>query len=96
MRGGGNLAAILVQTTVVDELQNAQLVTAGQMQLKRLGQIGDFPLFFRQCHGQTEVVPGKLVADEMNLFPDKFQELHALLGCQEEVIQLDNGMVELP
>ena len=64
--------------------------------MKRLGQVGDFPLLFRKRHGQTEVVPGKLVAHEMNLFPDKLQELHALLGCQKQVVQLDNGMVELP
>ena len=31
MRSGGNLAAVFVQASVVDELQDAQLVSAGQV-----------------------------------------------------------------
>ena len=31
MRCGGNLAAVFVQASVVDELQHTQFVTAGQV-----------------------------------------------------------------
>ena len=91
----GDLPLVLVRATGVDKLENAQFVSACQMQLQCLGQVGDLALFFRKRHGSAQVMSGKLIADKVDLFPDQLQKLHALLGCDEQVVQFNSGMVEL-
>lgn len=94
--GQGQKFAVLVQSAVVEEFQYAELVAAGQVQLQCLGQIGDLALFFRQGHGQAQKVPGQFIADEMDLFPDQLQVLQALLRRGKQVVQLDDGVIQLP
>jgi len=41
-------------------------------------------------------MPGQLVADKVDFLPNQFQQLQPLPGCDREVVQLDDRMVELP
>lgn len=40
-------------------------------------------------------MPGKLIANELDLVPDQLQELQPLLWGREQVVELNDGMVKL-
>ena len=96
MDGDGNVFAVLVQATVIQVFQQAELIAGSQVQLKGLGQVGNLALFFRQGDGQAQEVARKLVAHEVDAAADSLQVLDAHLGCQKQVVELDNGVVKLP
>ena len=96
VRGSGDKFSVLVHTAIVHQFQQAGLVATGHVQLQRLGQIGHLALFFRQSHCQAQVMAGQLIADEADTGPDQFKQLKPLWRRDEQLVELDDGVIELP
>ncbi|MCY1523760.1 hypothetical protein D9M68_586670 [compost metagenome] len=65
------------------------------MVLQGLAQIGDFTRAFIEDDGLAEEVPFKVLADEVNLWTQLFQQQQAIIRRGQQLVELDQRLIQL-